>query len=153
MQQLTIRPYQASDWPAINAIHDAARLDELRLSVGLHAFRPLAEVAEDEGLFDGELWVAEAPHVVGFVAFDREEVSWLYVDPAHYGKGVGKRLLRHALARIPGDATTSVLAGNDPALNLYLAAGFEIVETRSGHLSGAPDVPATGHLLKRGGRN
>lgn len=36
-----IRPYFPSDWPRLCTIHDAARLDELRLSVGEAAFLTL----------------------------------------------------------------------------------------------------------------
>jgi hypothetical protein len=67
---LSIRPYERDDWSAIAAIHDAARLVELRLTVGEEAFLSLAETAENEGLFNRELWVAiDDDGVVGFVAW------------------------------------------------------------------------------------
>jgi ribosomal protein S18 acetylase RimI-like enzyme len=146
----SVRPYLVSDWDAIKVLHDAARLDELRLSVGVSAFRPLADVASEEGLFEGEVWVADAGgQILGFVARELTEISWLYVDPAHYRRGIGTMLLRHALAGIEGEACTTVLAGNDPALSLYTKHGFKIVETKSGHLNGVPTVSACGHLLRR----
>lgn len=146
-----IRRYAEPDWDALRTLHDAARLDELKLSVGANAFRPLADIVDDEGLFEGEVWVAEeADQMLGFVAIEGAEVSWLYVDPAYYRRGIGTSLLRHALGRIEGEAFTTVLEGNEPALHLYLRQGFEIVETKSGHLSGAPTIPARGHVLRRG---
>jgi ribosomal protein S18 acetylase RimI-like enzyme len=146
-----IRPYRAEDWPVLARIHDAARLDELRPSVGVEAFRSLADTAEGEGLFDGDVWVAEEDgEVVGFVALAEDEVSWLYVDPARYRQGHGRALLRHALAAVANrPVETTVLAGNDGALALYLGEGFEIVETKTGRLAGNEAFPATGHIMVR----
>jgi ribosomal protein S18 acetylase RimI-like enzyme len=145
-----IRPYREDDWPSIEEIHDAARLDELGLSVGTSAFRPLSETAEPEGLFSGHVFVAERDgRVVGFVAVEGDEIGWLYVHPRSYRAGIGRALLRHALAQIPDTARTSVLAGNMPALRLYEQEGFTILETKNGHLQGLESVPARGHLLER----
>lgn len=97
--EVEVRAYSDVDWAAISSIHDAARLDELRNSVGVEAFLTLAQTAEGEGLFDGQVWVAVVGGVVaGFVALDDDEVTWLYVDPQRYRQGVGRALLRHALA-------------------------------------------------------
>jgi ribosomal protein S18 acetylase RimI-like enzyme len=84
-------------------------------------------------------------------AAKEEELTWLYVHPASHRTGVGRRLLAHGLAAIDGEATAWVLAGNAPALRLYEAAGFRIAESKAGHLSGSPDVPATGYRLRRAG--
>jgi len=32
--------------------------------------------------------------VVGFVAFQRPYISWLYVNPRYYRRGIGRELLR-----------------------------------------------------------
>ena len=145
---VAIRPYDDADWDAIARIHDAARLDELRASVGTAAFLTLEQTAQGEGLFDGSVWVAEVEgEVAGFVALDGDEVTWLYVDPARYRQGVGRALLRHAVAA--GAREVSVLEGNSAALTLYVAEGFELIETRSGRLAGNEVFPATGHILRR----
>ena len=147
---LSIRAYESDDWAAIAAIHDAARLVELRLTVGEDAFLSLAETAENEGLFSGELWVAtNDDRVVGFVAVRNDEITWLYVDPAHHRQGFGRALLIHAAARCGPVARTETLAGNEPALGLYRSEGFEVVETRSGRLTGNERFAATGHVLVR----
>jgi hypothetical protein len=44
---VTIRPYEAADWSRLCAIHDAARLDELRHSAGLAAFLTLEQTAHN----------------------------------------------------------------------------------------------------------
>ncbi|HEY1180443.1 MAG TPA: GNAT family N-acetyltransferase [Phytomonospora sp.] len=145
-----VRPYAEADWPHICRIHDAARLDELRDSAGVEAFLTLEQTAEGEGLFDGALWVATVDgEVAGFAAFDDGELTWLYVDPARYRQGVGRVLLRHALAEAGGDRVeTTVLDGNPAALALYLAEGFTVVEVREGTLSGNEAFAATGHIME-----
>jgi GNAT superfamily N-acetyltransferase len=149
-RETTIRPYSDDDWDAIARIHDAARLDELRGSVGVEAFLTLAETAEGEGLFDGLLWVAEVDGTVaGFVALDDDEVTWLYVDPSRYREGVGRALLRHALAAAGPLVEVTVLDGNPAAEALYLSEGFTITETRTGPLVGNEDFTATGHIMHR----
>ena len=147
---MLIRAYRETDWKAISHVHDAARLDELRESVGIDAFLSLAQTAEGEGLFDGLLWVAETEGTVtGFVALDGDEITWLYVDPAHYRRGVGRALLRHAVAHAGDRAEVTVLDGNPAALALYLGEGFEILETRTGPLVGNERFTATGHIMER----
>lgn len=147
---LRIRPYEPSDWDAVCDLHDKARLQELAASVGTEAFRPLVEVGISEGLFEGAVDVGViADAVVGFVAHLDDELTWLYVDPAYQGRGYGRALLRHALAKAGPIVRTEVLVGNDVALDLYLGEGFTIVERREGRLSGDGDVPAAGFILIR----
>ena len=145
-----IRPYRDDDWAAIARIHDAARLDELRDSAGVDAFLTLEQTAEGEGLFDGLLWVAETDgEVTGFVALEDDEITWLYVDPAHYRRGIGRALLRHAVAHTGDRAEVTVLDGNPHALALYRSEGFAVLETRTGPLVGNERFTATGHIMER----
>ncbi|MEU9709332.1 MULTISPECIES: GNAT family N-acetyltransferase [unclassified Streptomyces] len=154
--EVTVRPYRPEDWDAIARIHDIARLDELRGSVGVEAFLTLAETYEEEGLFDGGLWVAEAddgtgagPRVAGFAAFADAELTWLYVDPARYRQGIGRILLRHVLtADASARIECTVLAGNDSARALYESEGFVVVETKTGKLAGNERFAATGHVME-----
>jgi GNAT superfamily N-acetyltransferase len=115
---IQLRNYHPEDWDAIAVIHDRARLDELKASVGVKAFLSLAATFENEGLFEGEVWVAcDRETVVGFVAFADDEVTWLYVSPDYYRQGIGRKLLRQAIARCGQTVSTSVLSGNDAALS------------------------------------
>ncbi len=114
-----LQNYNPEDWDAIAVIHDRARLDELRASVGVEAFLSLEATAENEGLFEGEVWVAcDDKAIVGFIAFADDEVTWLYVSPDHYRQGIGRILLRQAINRCGETVRTSVLSGNDAALHL-----------------------------------
>ena len=150
MHMIYLRNYSPTDWDAIAAIHDRARLDELWHSVGVEAFLSLEATAEGEGLFEGEVWVAcEEEAIVGFVAFADSELTWLYVSRDHYRRGIGRLLLLKAISRCSNNIVyTSVLSGNDAALRLYLSEGFQIVETKTGKLSGNESFSATGHNLE-----
>ncbi|MEU3207314.1 N-acetyltransferase [Streptomyces cyaneofuscatus] len=153
---MTVRPYRSEDWDAIARIHDTARLGELRCSVGVEAFLTLAETHEEEGLFDGDLWVAEVadgagpePVVAGFAAFADAELTWLYVDPARQRQGIGRVLLGHVLeADDSARIELTVLAGNDNARALYESAGFVVIETKTGKLAGNERFAATGHIME-----
>ena len=146
---MKIRSYQPHDWLRLCEIHDAARRDELRLSAGEDAFLSLEQTAENEGLFKARLDVAEVnDQVGGFVAFSHDELTWLYVSPHKYRQGIGRALLRHAIANAGETLRTEVLEGNEPALRLYLSEGFEIVERISGRLEGNEQFTASGYVLQ-----
>ncbi|WP_434026589.1 N-acetyltransferase family protein [[Pseudomonas] boreopolis] len=154
MAQVQIRPYLAEDWPRLCAIHDAARLDELRLSAGEDSFLTLEQTAENEGLFAGEVAVALVDgEVQGFVAYRPDELSWLYVSPAAYRRGVGRALVRHVLSASRQPLTVEVLEGNEPALSLYLSEGFTVERRIAGRLEGNEAFPAVGLVLRHPGRS
>ncbi|TQV68217.1 GNAT family N-acetyltransferase [Denitrobaculum tricleocarpae] len=147
---ITIRPYDTTDWSRLCEIHDSARLDELDASVGRDAFLTLEQTAENEGLFDNTLVVAEVDHFVqGFVAYSKEELAWLYVDPKFYRRGVGRALVRHAMSASAPIIQIEVLEGNRPALELYLSEGFKVVKRVEGNLVGNETFAAAGLLLAR----
>ncbi|MEM7771321.1 MAG: GNAT family N-acetyltransferase [Cyanobacteria bacterium P01_A01_bin.37] len=144
-----IRPYDSADWSRLCEIHDAARLDELRLTVGTSAFLTLEQTAENEGLFDDKLFVADVDGVVqGFIAYSDEELTWLYVHPKFYQKGVGRALVRHAVADSAADMELELLEGNAPALKLYLSEGFRVIKRIEGKLEGNEDFAAIGLVLR-----
>ncbi len=134
---MRIRPYEPSDWSRLCEIHDAARRDELAAAGLEAAFLPLEQAAQNEGLFEYTLVVAEAAGgVVGFVAFTEDELAWLYVEPGTYRQGVGKALISAALAQTKATMSAEVLSGNVAALTLYRKAGFEVVGTEHGRMPG-----------------
>jgi GNAT superfamily N-acetyltransferase len=134
---MNIRPYTNDDWPRVCEIHDAARRDELSAAGLADAFLTLAETAEIEGFFDYRLLVAEiAGEVQGFAAFSDSELSWLYVEPGSYRKGIGSALVQAALRATGAPLTVEVLDGNEAALAVYRKAGFVAVGHASGRMPG-----------------
>ena len=137
---ITIREYRDADWSAVCAVHDRARPDELRGSCDPRAFVPLAEEQDDAASFQrSRKFVAcVGGQVVGFVGVDGTYLSWLYVDPASYGRGIGRQLLRWGVRRIGPQAWTVVLAGNTRARRLYAGEGFQVVHTFESVNAGYP---------------
>lgn len=135
---LAIRPYRPEDFPGLERVHDRARRVELRYAGLEDAFLPLRIAAEREDLFAYPgLFVAElGGEIAGFAACTQEELAWLYVDPAHFRKGVGRALAEHALQRFPGIRRVEVLAGNAPAKALYARLGFVTAATERGRMPG-----------------
>lgn len=135
---LIIRPYRPEDFPGIERVHDSARRIELCYAGLEEAFLPLRIAAEREDLFAYPgLFVAElGGEIAGFAACTQEELAWLYVDPAHFRKGVGRALAEHALQRFPGIRRVEVLSGNAPAKALYARLGFVTAATERGRMPG-----------------
>lgn len=150
MEHVIIRPYEERDREALCRIHDGARPMELARANLSAAFIPLAQAAVAEGLFDYQVDVAQGPDgVVGFVAYTGQEPAWLYVDPARMGRGLGRQLAAHAMARAKGrPLAVEVLAGNTPALALYQSLGFKTVETAFGPMPGNEAFAVTVHCME-----
>lgn len=140
VDSVIIRAYCDADWPAVCAVHDRARPDELRGSCDPRAFVPLAADQEDAADFQrSRKFVAcLADQIVGFVGVDGTYLSWLYVDPAYYGQGIGRQLLRWGVDLMGPQAWTVVLMGNTRARRLYEKEGFRVVRTSEGFNAGYP---------------
>ena len=137
---IAIREYRDADWLAVCTVHDRARPDELRGSCEAQAFVPLAEEQDDAASFQrSRKFVAcVGASIVGFVGVDGTYLSWLYVDPAYYGRGIGRHLLRLAVRLIGPQAWTMMLAGNTRAQRLYASEGFQVVRTFESTTAGYP---------------
>ena len=134
----TIREYVAADLQQVYHVHDLARVMELASGgVDAQAFRPMKEVADIDEFFVSKTLVAcVATDIVGFVSWNGDYISWLYVNPDYHRRGIGRRLLREALGRIGPEAWTNMLEGNEPALALYREAGMQIVSARPSDCEG-----------------
>lgn len=62
--------------------------------------------------------------VLGFAGTAEDRLEMLFVDPAQHGRGLGKALLRHAIAQ-DGIRFVDVNEQNPGALAFYLSQGFE----------------------------
>jgi ribosomal protein S18 acetylase RimI-like enzyme len=136
---MKIRDYEKRDWAHICEAHDLARPQELNGSCDPRAFLSLADTAEKEGLFRSHLWVAEEDDkVIGFVAVEKNYISWLYIHPDYQRRGFGRQLLRHAVAQAGTNVFVETLGGNHAAQKLYESEGFHIVKTASCDIEGYP---------------
>lgn len=137
---IALRPYKDSDWAAICRIHDRARPQEVAGIMPPGTSAPLEKAAVDEGLFDSQLFVAcqnggRGP-VTGFAAIENGLLTWLYVDPAWQGRGVGKALMGHVLPRLGPDGWVMVLASNERAVAFYALFGFQTAAAFPGDCEG-----------------
>jgi len=105
----------------------------------------MGHTAEDDLRFfrgtiarENDVWVAVEGEVAGFLAIAGERLGWLYVDPAYYGRGIGRRLLHLGVSLIGPQAWTVVLTGNSRARRLYEREGFRVVRTCEGFNAGYP---------------
>ena len=136
---ITYREYQEPDWKAICQIHDRARPDELLGSCDPRAFVPIEQDKEVEELKTSRKFVAcDEEKVVGFVGVDDKYLGWLYIDPDHYGKGIGRELLKIGIREIGAGAWTIALDGNQKAISLYESEGFKEVKRFAGNNAGYP---------------
>jgi ribosomal protein S18 acetylase RimI-like enzyme len=136
---INYREYQDGDWEAICQIHDRARPDELVGSCDPRGFIPIEEDKEVENLKRSRKFVAcEDDKVAGFVGVDEDYLAWLYIDPAHYRKGMGRELLRIGIREIGQGAWTVVLDGNKKAIALYESEGFQEERRFDGDNNGYP---------------
>ena len=152
-RHIQIRPYQDTDFADLCKIHDPARQSELTLAGLADAFLPLSIAAERESLFDYRVYVAEYDGIAaGFVAFSEDEIAWLYVDTNYSRRGIGTSLLRYAMQFTDDEVSIEVLAGNDPAIALYLSLGFVIEETLTGKMPGNEGFSVAVHIMKKPGK-
>ncbi len=136
---ITYRNYQDSDWSAICHIHDRARPDELNGSCDPRAFIPIEQDPEVDDLKRNQKFVAcDGDRVIGFSAVDDKYVSFLYIDPDYYRRGIGRQLLKLAVEAIGDGAWTIVLHNNKPAIELYESEGFYEVRRFNSDNAGYP---------------
>ena len=104
--EFTIRAAEAADAAAIAGIHRAARSAALPYLPVVHAPEGVLAYFRDRVLTQHdvyEVWVGAASGrpVAGFCVLRDAWIDHLYVAPEHQGRGLGGRLLRHAMGRRP----------------------------------------------------
>jgi ribosomal protein S18 acetylase RimI-like enzyme len=120
---VTIRRARHGD-PLI-AVQRAASAVEAEL-LGYADLPGLRETAED--LAGEELWVAELDGaVIALIGLEGDTIARLAVDPRFARRGLGRALVRHAVAC--GAVSVGTAAANAPALALYASLGFSPVRS------------------------
>ena len=149
-KKLSIREYvHQIDWDNICKIHDSARLIELDGSVSKKAFIPLINCYKEEELFNSTIFIGEINNeTIGFVAFDKHEITWLYVDPKFFGKGYGRRLLDFVLNKALRPTKVTVLNNNLRAISLYKSNGFKIISKNKGKIP-LTEIEAIGFNMEK----
>ncbi|MBK8726368.1 MAG: acetyltransferase [Holophagaceae bacterium] len=91
----------------------------------IQALHPLVR---DHALPALELWVLEGEDgaILGWMGLDGAKLEALFLDPAHTGKGHGRRMVDHARS-LKGPLTVDVNEQNPEALRFYEACGFRVV--------------------------
>ena len=90
-------------------------------------FRPLvAEYVEGSA---NDIWVLadEKDVPIGFLGLAGDSIAALFMDPAHRGRGGGRRLVSHAQELRGGALTVDVNEQNVTACGFYEALGFGVV--------------------------
>ena len=130
---LQIRKADPADAAAIAVIHRSARRAALPYLPGLHAPDEVLAFFRDRVLARCEVGVAMDGNatVVGFYALSEGWIEHLYVAPSHQGRGVGSRLLRHAMGRGPA-LQLWTFQRNAPARRFYERHGFVAVKETDG---------------------
>ena len=77
----------------------------------------------------------ELKEPVGFIGVTNKKIEMLFVDPAYFGKGIGRQLVEYAVSFL-GASKLDVNEQNKTALGFYEHLDFEVV--------GGSDVDAMG---------
>lgn len=136
-----LRPGRSGDAEAMSILHHhcwpAAFVDLVTPSSAVAEMQPLRNVERFDGwLRPGSgvsVTVAELDGVVaGYSAVSGHELLHLFIEPAHARRGIGRLLLAAAeelLADAGHDeAELHTMIGNEPAIGLYLSAGWEMTD-------------------------
>ena len=134
-----IRRYQDSDWPEVCEVHNAARPIEVGQFMPSTDVFTLEDVAEDDGFFTGDCFVAcTNGRIVGFVCIAPPELSWLYVSPNYHRQGIGKKLVEYVMPKLGEDAFLTTVLENTGGVAFYQQMGFRISATFPGSCQGYP---------------
>lgn len=128
--QIKIRHFQSLDYEDLCRVHDAARLQEMKLGKVEKYFTPFKEAPYWHNFFDSKIRIAEAEgKFAGFIAYKPHKLAYLYVDPKFQRHGIGDSLLTSALPNIKRPIRLEVFSDNLAAKSLYAKHGFKIIKT------------------------
>lgn len=92
------------------------------------AFNEIAELVRDKYLPNKDflVFVDSDDRPLGFMGTNASEVESLFIDPNHFGKGIGKAFIDHMKSH-HGEVRLEVNEQNPQAVGFYEACGFEVV--------------------------
>lgn len=129
-EEVIIRKYKNIDYVQLCQVHDQARMQELIVGNAVDLYAPLEVAVYKEELFSETIYVAALDsQVVGFVAFRKNELGYIYVLNEFQGRGVGGKLLDTVIPYLERPAFLEVFPTNIKAKRLYRSCGF-VEETK-----------------------
>ncbi|CAX67650.1 hypothetical protein predicted by Glimmer/Critica [Lactobacillus johnsonii FI9785] len=129
-EEVIIRKYKNIDYVQLCQVHDQARMQELIVGNAVDLYAPLEVAVYKEELFSETIYVAALDsQVVGFVAFRKNELGYIYVLNEFQGRGVGGKLLDTVIPYLERPAFLEVFPTNIKAKRLYRSRGF-VEETK-----------------------
>jgi putative acetyltransferase len=136
---MAIRGLSSNDVPAVHAIYNESKLDELRFEDNDFTLLPLhLDVKRREALWESDIYVYDDGKVLGYGALYQNEIRALFVSSEARGKGIGKALMVNLLSKASMPVFLWVAASNKPAIKLYESFHFKIVETFLADYNGVP---------------
>jgi putative acetyltransferase len=124
---INVSPIEPGDFPQVVAVWEASvrathhfvteadiQFFKSLVLTGLPQMPELAGVRDENG------------QVVGFVGVAGDKVEMLFIHPAWRGRGVGRRLLTHAITRL-GAVLVDVNEQNQQAVGFYRRMGFAVI--------------------------
>ncbi|MBK1663299.1 GNAT family N-acetyltransferase [Rhodospirillum rubrum] len=135
---LSIRAYDgAVDLPRLSTIWFEASL-QAHAFIGEKRLREQRRLIEEIYLPKAETWVAcSGGSAVGFISLLDTFIGGLFVAPDQQGRGIGKALVAHALART-GELRLEVYTANQQAVSFYTSLGFKELSRRAEDDEGMP---------------
>lgn len=129
-EEVIIRKYKNIDYVQLCQVHDQARMQELIVGNAVDLYTPLEVAVYKEELFSETIYVAALDsQVVGFVAFRKNELGYIYVLNEFQGRGIGGKLLDTVIPYLERPAFLEVFPTNIKAKRLYRSRGF-VEETK-----------------------
>jgi ribosomal-protein-alanine N-acetyltransferase len=139
-----MRPAAAADAPALAALHAAAFPPAERW--GADAIGLMLALPGAFGL------LREDGFVLARVAADEAEILTIAVRRASRGRGHGRHLMEETMRRLYRDHVAAcfleVDRGNEPAIGLYRALGFEDVGVRKGYYRAGVDPEGSALVMR-----
>lgn len=118
------------DYVQLCQVHDQARMQELIVGNAVDLYAPLEVAVYKEELFSKTIYVAALDsQVVGFVAFRKNELGYIYMLNEFQGRGIGGKLLDTVIPYLERPAFLEVFPTNIKAKRLYRSRGF-VEETK-----------------------
>jgi putative acetyltransferase len=121
-----VSPVGPDDFPRVVEVWEASvrATHDFVSDRDIEIFRPLVAEAI-RGEIELRCLRDEEGRVIGFVGVAGHRIEMLFVDPPWFGRGIGGRLLEHAVSDL-GASAVDVNEQNPRALGFYRRRGFEV---------------------------